>query len=363
MRPAKAAAHSLSSADGLALVHPEPAAQLIEPASAVASRGRPRNGVHDWMQVRGLALRQLNRFASLEPKVLKGDDPDAVHDLRVASRRLQQVIRLLYPDPPKEVRRALRSAKTARRVLSDVRNCDVYLTRVGKSLARRTSRRETLETVRDYLTERRAKSFEKAQRKLSKANLPAAYIRLKEHLDWGATARLNGYVRTTGVPVLPEEFASEPLQKRVGGELVRLWREYEEQIAASRRDGEAPALHGARIATKRLRYLLEVLDALEVGGSSEVLTWLRALQGRLGGWHDLEVFEQMLLKMVARPKFLRDRLETAMSIEKLVARNRQAKKKYVEKFFALAADSAGSQRLKDWITSRLAESSEEAAQV
>ena len=38
-------------------------------------------------KVRELALRQLNRFISYEPKVLKGDDADAIHDMRVASRR------------------------------------------------------------------------------------------------------------------------------------------------------------------------------------------------------------------------------------------------------------------------------------
>jgi len=361
MRPAKAA--SFSSGEGLALVTSAAALQPAERTPDTAAQGKPRERTHDWMQVRGLALRQLNRFASLEPKVLKGDDPDAVHDLRVASRRLQQVIHLLYPDPPKEVRRALRSAKTARRVLSDVRNCDVHLARVERSLARPTSRRETLETVRDYLAERRTKSFEKALRKLSKANLPAAYIRLKEHLDRGATMRSNGRAQTADVSAVPEELAVEPFQKRVGLELARLWRDYEEQIDASRRDPGAPALHGARIATKRLRYLIEVFDALGVEGSSEILTWLRSLQGRLGGWHDLEVFEQMLLRMVGRPKFLRDHLETAMKIEKLIARNRQAKKKYVEKFFAVAVDSEGSQRLKTWTAGRLAGLAEEPVQV
>jgi hypothetical protein len=31
------------------------------------------------------------------------------------------------------------------------------------------------------------------------------------------------------------------------------------------------------------------------------------LQTHLGDWHDLEVLEQILIGMVARPKFLRDR--------------------------------------------------------
>src|SRR5439155_23512310 len=63
----------------------------------------------DWTKVRKLALEQMNRFISLEPKVLKGNKPNAIHDMRVASRRLQQLLDLLYPAPPKAIRRLRRS--------------------------------------------------------------------------------------------------------------------------------------------------------------------------------------------------------------------------------------------------------------
>src|SRR5581483_9306293 len=62
--------------------------------------------------VRDLALKQLNRLVSLEAKVLKGDDADAIHDIRVATRRLQQVLDLLYPVPrPEAVRRVRRQIR------------------------------------------------------------------------------------------------------------------------------------------------------------------------------------------------------------------------------------------------------------
>ena len=326
----------------------------------------PRESLPDWIKVRGLALRQLNRFISLEPKVLKGDDPDAIHDLRVSSRRLQQVLDLLYPAPPKEVRRLRRKIRSSRRALSEVRNYDVNLARAQKRLAsRRTSRRDAWEAISDYLVERRAESFERALRKLSKANLAVAYVRLKEHLDWGAAAvARNGHVHPPDRPIaLPEELASEPFAWRVRAALEKVWRAYEAQIADSRRDPEAPALHGARIATKRLRYLVEVLHAFDVAGSVEVLGSLRKLQRHLGDWHDLEVFDQMLIEMVARPKFLRDHLETAMALEKLIVRNRRAKKGYVEEYFGMTVDSAESRRLKDWIESLLSRSSEALAEV
>jgi len=314
----------------------------------------------DWLKVRELALRQLNRFITLEPKVLKGDDADAVHDLRVSSRRLQQVLDLLYPAPPKEIRRLRRKIRSARQALSEVRNCDVHLARVGKSLtSKRMARRETAEAIRHYLVERRAESFERALRKLSKANLTVAYVRLKEHLDWGAAADgPDGHGAASARHLsLPDELASEPFAERVRDALEKVWRDYETQIVDSQRDPETPVLHGARIATKRLRYLVEVLHAFDATGSVEVLGWLRKLQAHLGGWHDLEVFDQMLVDMVARPKFLRDHLETAMSVEKLMVRNRRAKKGYVGKYFGMTLGSAESRRLKEWIETLLSNSS------
>ncbi len=44
----------------------------------------PSDDAH-WKKVRGLVLWQLNRFMSYEARVLKGDNPEAIHDMRVAS--------------------------------------------------------------------------------------------------------------------------------------------------------------------------------------------------------------------------------------------------------------------------------------
>ena len=91
-------------------------------------------------KVREIALRQLQRLMSYEAKVLRGDDVDAIHDMRVASRRLQQVLDLLFPKPRSaEFRQLRRKIRRCRRALGDVRNCDVLLEIVSRSLARKRS--------------------------------------------------------------------------------------------------------------------------------------------------------------------------------------------------------------------------------
>ena len=307
---------------------------------------------HDWTKVRKLALGQMNRFVSLEPKVLKGNKPNAVHDMRVASRRLQQLLDLLYPAPPKEIRRLRRRIKSCRRALSEVRNCDAQLKRAQKSLAsKRRSSRETWEAIGKYLAERRSETFGKALRKLGKLNLAVAYVSLKERLEGNGAPRAEDGEDGTRSQLLPSsrEYASESFHGRFRAALGKVWQAYEAQAGKSRRDADTSALHGVRIAAKRVRYLVEVIREFDVAGSAEVLTWLRKLQQHLGDWHDLEVLEQMLLEMVARPKFLRNHLDIAIRVEKLVLRNRTAKKRYVEKYFRMTLDSAESRYLKEWV--------------
>ncbi len=154
--------------------------------------------------------------------------------------------------------------------------------------------------------------------------------------------------------LLPEKKVADSLHERVAQELRRFWQAFESQIARSRQDQSARAIHRVRIAAKRLRYLTEVIREFEVPGSAETVAWLRRLQQHLGDWQDLEVLEQMMIEMVARPDFLSDHLELAMGVEKLILRHRRMKRGFEEKFFEMTQDSLESERLKEWVAYLLA---------
>ncbi|OFW41927.1 MAG: hypothetical protein A3J28_01485 [Acidobacteria bacterium RIFCSPLOWO2_12_FULL_60_22] len=306
----------------------------------------------------GIARRQLDQFVSLESKVLKGDNPEAIHDIRVASRRLQQLLDLLYPaPPPPKVRKLRRTIRRSRRVLSEIRNCDVLLDRVERVLARKqTARREVWEAFQDYLREQRERSFLKASRRLSRLHLPALYLRLKEHLR--SPSKLPSH------PDLPaSETAAavgddnELFRSRVDKALQETWSSLETCIGEAQEKRSAAALHAVRIAAKKVRYLMEAIHELDVSGSDQALTCLRHLQRHLGDWHDLEVLEQMMLEMVARPEFLQERLQLAMEVERLVLRNRRNKKSYEEKFYQMTRNSEEWQQLTDWVQNFLSTSS------
>lgn len=329
-------------------VEPDASAS-VEPLPPAAERPAEAELLDEWEKVRKLALRQLDRFMALEPKVLRGDDRDAIHDIRVASRRLQQILDLVYPAPrAREIRRLRRKIRRSRRALSEVRNCDVLLQRVEETVAgKRTSRREAWTAVNHYLRQRRSASFEQALKKLSKVNLAIFYVRLKGHLAPDGSVPVPGR-HEHSVPFAVEPVA-EQFHDRVSKALETVWHAFETQIAESHRDPRVPVIHGVRIAAKRLRYLIEVIHEFDVPGSADALAWLRKLQQHLGDWHDLEVLEQMMIEMVARPEFLREHLDLAMGVEKLILRNRETKKSYEAKYFQITLDSEGGERVKEWV--------------
>ena len=319
----------------------------INSGSVAARRGRGEQiSLWPWNRVLDGAKRQLDQYISLEPKVLKGRDPEAIHDIRVASRRLQQVLDLLYPPPgPPKVRRIRRTIRRSRRALSVVRNCDVLLERAGRILARkRAARRGVWTAFRDYVGEQREESFRRASRRLSKLNLPALYLRLQEHLEPPAPP--------TGQEDSPGDETN--LRRRMTESLQETWSSLASCVEQARETPEAPSLHAVRIAAKKVRYLLEVVHTLEVPGSAEAVATLRRLQQHLGDWHDLEVQDEMMLAMVAQPGFLTDRLELAMEVERLVLRNRKSKFGYVEQFLRLTGGSEEWLRLDGWVRDFLA---------
>ena len=76
--------------------------------------------------------------------------------------------------------------------------------------------------------------------------------------------------------------------------------------ALSTHAADQPAeIHELRIAAKRLRYLIEALSQMGYGESARAVEWLKATQDRLGDLHDLEAFGDEVVRIAARPGFVR----------------------------------------------------------
>jgi CHAD domain-containing protein len=73
---------------------------------------------------------------SKAPAALSGDDVEAVHDMRVAIRRLRSALRTFGDASPRKGRKRIaKSARRLGRALGGVRDADVHLAALGSALA------------------------------------------------------------------------------------------------------------------------------------------------------------------------------------------------------------------------------------
>ncbi|MGH9449282.1 MAG: CHAD domain-containing protein [Terriglobia bacterium] len=289
-------------------------------AKLFAYRGRVA-----WAKVRAIALRRLDDVARAQANIARRDKPGDLHDFRVASRRLEQALDLLRSAEMRlGVQRLQRRLARARKSISDVRNYDVFLDRVDRILARQKApQREAWRAVRDYLESKRARKHDKAARKFAKLNLPRTYARLRSVLkssQWFSGKRSRASETSGAAAPPPGGF-----RELAAAEAERLWEAVEEANRNARGSSDASAIHTLRLAVKRLRYLMEIIYAVEAPVNGKELSSLRGAQRRLGEWHDLEMGERLLAQMAGRPKFVHQQPRLARDIRKLMTRSHRAK--------------------------------------
>lgn len=234
-----------------------------------------------------VAKKRLERFVTLFAKALVSDVPDTIHDFRVASRRLQQSLRLLLPRPkPNGTRKILCFLRKVRRAFGPCRNLDVMIVLIEKrrpaiSVA---SLGPSWDAVKAWLEDQRTVALAKARAKIKRYDLIAFTERVQTRIDTVAHQ--------------PEDLA--PLWQRASKALTA----WKEACAAAKAEPQVARIHAFRIAGKRLRYRVESLA--EVGDSSikPLAQDLKKLQDDLGEWHDRRILQQFVADFIARPGFL-----------------------------------------------------------
>lgn len=248
---------------------------------------------------RKIIARQFGKLRALEGAVRASDDIEAVHDMRVACRRMNSAFRLLRAYlPAKRVKKLRPALKELRDLLGTARNYDVLGADLeAYSAMVSASDRDTLRAVAEAWSDERAE----AQTALAKL------------LDGPVYARW--VTRTT-------EFAQEAdprANPRVADILPGLiWKEYGTLRAYEPRLEivSLEQLHVMRIDAKRLRYTLEFFADAFGGKPVALIEPLVALQDHLGNLQDAVVASQALTDFIttaaARAK---QRGETAPDIQ------------------------------------------------
>jgi triphosphatase len=198
-------------------------------------------------------------------------DPEGIHQARVAARRLREALALVT-GPPKSDADILRAeTRRLRGSLGPVREADVMLALLAERAEVNRWPAVTVRRVRRGLVERRRRAAQTAHHALSRMDLAALL---------GRSARV-----TASLDRVPRFLASaRRLTRRArirAGGLVEAIRHAGPFYAPVR-------FHEARIAAKKLRYILEL--ARDVGRIrvDKEIDALREAQDTLGRLHDLQ---------------------------------------------------------------------------
>lgn len=222
----------------------------------------------------------LARMLSVEDGARSGDDPEHVHKMRVATRRMRAAWRVFdgayRPKPQKRYVRELREVAST---LGGVRDMDVQLedlARYAKGLEPEAA--ADLAPLADAWRTRRDSAREDLLALLDSK----AYRRfVDDYLT---------FVSTPGADAADDD-ASRPTRVRDTA-AGRIWQAYEQVRAheAGLPWADVPALHALRIDGKRLRYTLESFrEVLPARQTDELLAVVTRMQDHLGLLNDADV--------------------------------------------------------------------------
>jgi len=236
---------------------------------------------------RVVALTLLARVGEAARRLEDPDDAEALHDFRVALRRLRSVLRA-YRKPlagsvKKRHRRQLRDLAAATGPGRDAEVAAGWVAAQRETLP--SEQKGGARTLGDRLEARRGKGYEKVRRQLAEDFAPLA-----ESLE----RRLGVYRREIH---LQGGAGSDSFGELVALELRRDLDRLLAALAAVGSVDDSDPCHRARLAGKRVRYLLEPL-AGGLGAVEPILKRLKRLQDLLGELNDAHVLEAELERSV-----------------------------------------------------------------
>ncbi len=260
---------------------------IKKPSSA--SSGSPRKAARSFVDI---AASRHAELASIVGKASHELDVEAVHDLRVASRRITQIHRLFKPLLDRTTAQAISLAlRDLRQAAGELRDLDVMHEHFEKWPMHDIKIAPLLAMTAPMIArypQQRKKLANKLHHVLTCVSTSAG-LRAIDAL----VTQLKQKKNATFFSILDDEL-SALLSKR--------HRQFRKSLARTAAEQTPHEFHQARIAAKKLRYLLEIADELGRPGHQEQLAALKQLQSQLGDMHDADVILSELQAQVARTK-------------------------------------------------------------
>lgn len=211
-------------------------------------------------------------------------NPTALHQLRVATRRIREVLPAISDSQPsRRIKRTRRKMRTLTRVLGLVRERHVSMSLVAGLEKKHPEDRPAIETVREAIAAEQRDFQDELGRRLAAAKLEKLVknlTRMTGHAKQRDNLRQRGRKRG----------ASDERRWRlaVTARVVRRAKQLSQAIEHAGALYAPGRLHGVRVLTKKLRY------ALEIGSEARTYRWqsavraLKQIQDILGQLQDRE---------------------------------------------------------------------------
>lgn len=223
---------------------------------------------------RGVILAQWGELLRLRKAVLKTSDPDAIHDLRVASRRLRAAVALFEPwMPPKSAALLKKRTRKLTRVLGGLRNIDEAIL---------FFRAHTPDSGGGYrICRRLAESRPGELARIKKALSDFDGRRLGRKVRKAAAWMEEGGNAANKSPSLPAYFSDT---------CIRLFQPIHDLLPGATFPEERRSRHALRIAIKKWRYFFEIVAPVMGCEVSSTVGLLKEYQMILGRMNDVVEF-------------------------------------------------------------------------
>ncbi|MHB8621763.1 MAG: CHAD domain-containing protein [Sulfuricaulis sp.] len=231
-----------------------------------------------------IVLAYLDTARTARQRLTDTSDTEALHDYRVALRRLRSVLRAYRPWLDVVPGKLLRRARTLARATNSARDVEVMIAWLKHEQRNiRVRDRAGSNWLRAYLEQRRAQAYTELAHEI-----PTEYD------------QFDGCLRAVLGPMgnSSTEAAPQPLFASVTAELIReCTTSLAEHLAAIQSVDNVEAIHAARIRGKQLRYLLEPLT-IEIPSASSAIKRMKKLQDRFGILCDACVHSRLMVQAV-----------------------------------------------------------------
>jgi CHAD domain-containing protein len=280
---------------------------------------------HTWLAARQFLRQRADDFYLQLTRAREGFDPEAIHDLRVSSRRLREGIAIFSGCFRKRRLTPIRKElKSLTGMLGAIRNCDealLFFSPLLNSCDRDSS--ATVMNIVARLQEERAAEQRKLKRELKKID-PGSLL-----------GRIDDICRNPLIFTPATSALFIPVATCILAAVAVREKNILELLPEALVEEKVTAQHRLRVAVKRFRYRMEFLAPFANSDYKTVYSTIKEYQEILGHMHDLDVFRDL----IADPA---DEAEQNRALENIIIeRRRKLFTQFIELHQASPLDKMG----------------------